>query len=188
MLVITTVHRSSAARSTKSVVVATVGAGLAVLRWGAAGALIGLVVAVAVLAAIVDVRTSRIPNPLIAAATVPTLAVIALESSQGSGARAALAVTLGVLGVAGPMFVVHMVSPAALGFGDVKLGAALGGALGLIDPGLGLLALCIASGATGLVGLIARRESLAFGPGLVLGVIVALVIAGQLDREVLPWR
>ena len=192
MIVITTVHRSSAARSRFLVVGGVVGVVVGVWftarQWGAAGVSVGLAVALAAFPAAVDARTSRIPDRLLVWSTVPTLTVIAHEFGNRRGASTALAVILGVLGFAGPIFIVHLVSPASLGFGDVKLAAALGAALGLIDPGLGLFALCIASGVTCVAGLVGRRQALAFGPGLVVGAVVALAVAGQLGQEALPWR
>jgi leader peptidase (prepilin peptidase)/N-methyltransferase len=86
------------------------------------------------------------------------------------------------------MFLMHLASPSALGFGDVKLGAVLGAALGLIDPRLGLVALCVAAAVTSVVGLARHRESLPLGPGLVLGATIAPVTFGVLDAGVVTWR
>ena len=61
-------------------------------------------------------------------------------------------------------------------------------ALGLVEPRLGLLALCLAAAVTAAVGVARRRSTLPFGPGLVLGAVMALLIAGQLGEEALRWQ
>lgn len=156
--------------------------------WGAPGAVIVLALGIAACAAVVDMRTGRLPNRLVGLAAVPTLAVAGVAFGNGRGLEAVSSVVLGALAFAGPMFVVHLVSPSAIGFGDVKLAAALGVTLGLIEPALGLLALCIASAVTALVGLLGRHKTLAFGPGLVAGAIAALLIAAQLGEGALQWQ
>ena len=156
--------------------------------WGATGAAIVLAFVIASCAAVVDMRIGRLPNRLVGLTGVPTLAVVGAALDNGRGLEAVSSVTLGAVAFAGPMFVVHLVSPSAIGFGDVKLAAALGAALGLIEPGLGLLALCIASAVTAIAGLLGRHKTLAFGPGLVTGAVVALLIAAHLGEGALQWQ
>lgn len=164
------------------------GVTLAAGAWGATGAMMAVALAVATSAAVIDMRTGRIPNGLVILAGVPTLAVVLVAIADGRGAELVGSVALGVAAFAGPVFAVHLVSPSAIGFGDVKLAAALGAALGLIEPGLGLLALCIAAAITAAVGLVGRRRVLPFGPGLVFGAVMALVVAGQLGEATLQWQ
>ena len=156
--------------------------------WGATGSIIVVALAIGASAAIVDARSGRIPNLLVAAAALPTMALVIALAIRGSGVAALVAVSLGSLACAGPIFVIHLCSPAAMGFGDVKLAAALGAALGLVEPRLGLLALCLAAAVTVAVGVARRRSTLPFGPGLVLGAAMALLIAGQLGEEALRWQ
>lgn len=163
-------------------------AALAVEWWGVSGAVIVAALAIGASAALVDARSGRIPNRLVAAALVPILVLIASLATAGSGEHALGAVALGGLAFAGPIFVVHLVSPRAMGFGDVKLAAMLGATLGLVEPRLGLLALCLAAAVTATIGLFVHSGSLPFGPGLVLGATMALLIAGQLGEEALRWR
>ena len=132
-------------------------------------------------AALVDLRTGRIPNGLVLVTAAAATAGVA-AASVGAGWSVALGALLGVLGLAGPLLAVHLVVPAAMGFGDVKLAVALGGALGTLDPRFGLLALCVATGVTGAVGVVARRRTLPLGPGLVVGAAVA----ATLGSSVLP--
>lgn len=142
-----------------------------------AGTVAALAAAVAAgaAAASVDLRTHRIPNRLVALAAIAASAGVVEATVLGERA-ALLAATLGVLGLAGPLLVVHLIAPIAIGFGDVKLAVALGAAVGLVDQRLGVLALCIATGVTGVVGLVLRRQTLPLGPGLVVGVVAAAVL------------
>ena len=161
---------------------------VAAQRWGVTGLMVVVALAFAGSAAIVDARSGRIPDRLVIAALMPILAVVMSSAIAGSGVPVLGAVVLGSVAFGGPILIVHLVSPNSLGFGDVKLAAALGAALGLIEPGLGLVALCVASAATAAVGLLRRRRSLPFGPGLVLGATTAFLIAGQLGEEASRWR
>jgi leader peptidase (prepilin peptidase)/N-methyltransferase len=188
MHVVTTHDRSQLAPVCLVALAGLIVVAVAVEAWGATGTMIAAVVTLSGLAAFADARSGRIPNELVAAAGIPTLAVVGASVVAGSGADAAAAVLLGALVFAGPILVMHVISPAAMGFGDVKLAAVLGAALGLVEPGLGLPALCLAAAVTAAVGLVRRRSTLPFGPGLVLGATVVLVIAGQLGDGTLQWQ
>jgi len=188
MHVVTTHDRSQLAPLGLVALAGLIVVAVATGAWGAMGAMIAAVLTLCGLAAFADARSGRIPNPLVAAAGLPTMAVIVASGVAGSGTHAAAAAFLGAVVFAGPVFVMHVFSPAAMGFGDVKLAAALGAALGLVDPRLGLLALCLAAAVTAAVGLIRRRQTLPFGPGLVLGATVVVMIAGQLGEGAVQWR
>ena len=126
-------------------------------------------------AAAVDLRTRRLPNRIVAIGALVALAGVAGATASGT-TGAVLAAGAGALGFAGPLFVAHLLSPLAIGFGDVKLAAVLGLAIGLVEPRLGLVALCVASGVTALAGLATRRNALPLGPGLVTGALTAVTI------------
>lgn len=164
------------------------GASLAVTAWGAIGLIVALSLGSASVAAVVDARSGRIPDHLVAVAALPVTVVVLAEIASGHGGAALVAVSLGSAAAAGPLLLAHLVTPAAIGFGDVKLAFALGSMLGLVDPLLGLVALCVACGAAAAFGLSTRRPTVPLGPGLVLGAIAALAIAGQLGGVPRPWR
>ena len=63
-----------------------------------------------------------------------------------------------------------------MGFGDVKAGAVLGAAMGLIDVELALLALVLGLGAGAAWGVATRARSIALGPSLVAGALAAVLI------------
>jgi leader peptidase (prepilin peptidase)/N-methyltransferase len=85
-----------------------------------------------------------------------------------------------------PLVLVHLVSPAAMGFGDVKLAVALGAAAGLIAPGLALTGLAAAAGLTLLLACCGRRVTVPFAPGLVSGTAAALALGSFHAWKVAP--
>ena len=120
----------------------------------------------AAFAAAIDWRTHRVPDALVGFTVVPVLlALVVVERS----AHRLSELLVGAALMALPLLVVHMVAPAAMGFGDVKLAAALGTALGVTTPSLALPALAAAAGLTLLVACCTRRVAVPFAPGLVLG-------------------
>jgi leader peptidase (prepilin peptidase)/N-methyltransferase len=130
--------------------------------------LVAVPLGTAALAALVDVRHRRLPNRLVAVTAVGSIVAslhVGIDSWVGAGAVVGL--------FAGPLLVARVVAPAAVGSGDVKLAAALaplmigGGAVA------GVLAVWVASGSAGAVGVVRRRRSVAFGPALVVGTVVA---------------
>ena len=78
---------------------------------------------------------------------------------------------LGAAVFAAPLLTLHLVSPASMGFGDVKTALVLGAASGAIDWRLALAALALA---TAVAGIVAGAESVAFGPGLVAAAAISL--------------
>ena len=129
------------------------------------------------LAALVDVVEHRLPN--VARRSAPPSP---WWRRWRSLARATLlrGVLTGALVVAGPLLVTHLVTPAGMGFGDVKAGAVLGAAMGLIDVELALLALVLGLGAGAAWGVATRARSIALGPSLVAGALAAVLIGAVL--------
>lgn len=125
----------------------------------------------AVTAAWIDARTGRLPDLWIGITAVGAVGIAA------STAEGWLGPSIGTALVAGPLLVAHVVSPTAVGFGDVKLAIALGPALGAVGPVAPLVALWFATAIGTVVGLIRRSPAVALGPGLVTGGVLALGLA-----------
>jgi leader peptidase (prepilin peptidase)/N-methyltransferase len=168
---------------------ATVAGALAVTAVAASwvpesGAALATVLALLLLtaAALVDVVERRLPNALVAVAAIPVL--FAVAAAWVSGPTDVLrGVVIGAALLGGPLLVTHLASPSGMGFGDVKAGAVLGAALGLVNAQIAVLALLLGlSGAAGWA-LAGRRRSIALGPGLVAGAVVALAVARWLNVE-----
>jgi leader peptidase (prepilin peptidase)/N-methyltransferase len=131
--------------------------------------------AVAIVAAIEDLRTHRLRDRHSAALAV--FAVAGLVSAGAAGEAVPwLDVVLGAAIYAGPWLAAHLISPGAIGFGDIKLSAAIDLYLGWLSPSTALGALLVSSLAFVASSAVRRRpSSLAapFGPALVGGAITA---------------
>jgi leader peptidase (prepilin peptidase)/N-methyltransferase len=127
----------------------------------------------AAVAGFVDARTGSIFDPLTAALFIASFALGAINGSAIDG-------LYGAAGVGAALFFLHAVSSGnGLGLGDVKLGTALGMALGLSN---GLFAIALAfvfGGGYGAWLLATRRASagtpIRFGPFIAAGTLVALL-------------
>ncbi len=139
----------------------------------------GLSVLVLVVAALVDAVEHRIPDVLVLAASLPVVAALVLAGSPDLARSAAV----GSAVVAGPLLVTHLVTPSGMGFGDVKAGAVLGAALGLIGVEVALLALVLGLGVGAAWGVGRRVRSIALGPALVAGALAAALIARLVGVE-----
>jgi leader peptidase (prepilin peptidase)/N-methyltransferase len=163
-----------------AIVVAAVAIAVTTLVWltvTPAALATGAALAALVAAAIVDVAERRLPNRLVILAGVPVLAAAVVGP--------AAAAVIGAAAVAVPLVITHLVSPAGLGFGDVKAGTVLGGALGLLSPVLAPAALLVGLLGSAAWALAARRRSVPLGPGLVGGAIAASLIGFSVGVE--PW-
>ena len=146
---------------------------LAAVAGGLAPAASVACVAAVVPAALVDVRSRRIPDHWLGLAGLVLLSGVAIEVARDDRPDLAGVVT-GALAFGGPLLVLHLVSPASMGFGDVKAATVLGAALGLVHWHLALSALAIAAGLSVTLAVLTRARTIPFGPGLVSGAAIAL--------------
>ncbi|MGW5122630.1 prepilin peptidase [Streptomyces sp. NPDC004069] len=138
---------------------------------------------VGVLLALVDHRVHRLPDVLtlpLAAATAALLAVAAvLPAAAGSWPTA----LLGGLALGAAYFVLFLVNPAGMGFGDVKLALSLGAALGWYGWPVLVLGACagLLYGACYGLGLVVlrragRKSAVALGPFMLAGALTGLLL------------
>ncbi|MFJ3228032.1 prepilin peptidase [Streptomyces sp. NPDC086783] len=142
-----------------------------------------LLAPLAVLLAVVDFRVQRLPDALtlpLAAAALALLGVAALAPEHAGDWPTAL---LGSLALGGAYFVLFLISPRGMGFGDVKLALGLGAALGWYGWSvlfLGTFAGFLFGGLYGLALVVARRAgrrtSIPFGPFLLAGAFAGLLV------------
>lgn len=127
-----------------------------------------LVVCWAIALSAVDLRERRLPNVL----TIPGAVVIPVGAAvAGRGVPA----VLGGLGLAGLYLLVHLVVPAAMGAGDVKLALGLGALTGAFGIGVWALAALGAPVLTTVAGLVRRRGgAIPHGPAMCLASLVAV--------------
>ncbi|WP_413757623.1 prepilin peptidase [Streptomyces sp. MMBL 11-3] len=136
-----------------------------------------------VLLAVVDFRVQRLPDvltlPLAAAALVLLAAAAAAPEHAGDWPTA----LYGALALGAGYFVLFLVNPNGMGFGDVKLALGLGAVLGWYGWGtvlLGTFAGFLYGGLYG-AGLVVvrkagRKTSIPFGPFLITGALTGLLI------------
>jgi len=127
-------------------------------------------------AALVDAQDRRLPNMLVGLGALPVGVAAAVAAAAGS-TGVAIGAGVGAALVSGPLLAAHLVSPTGMGFGDVKAGAVLGGAVGLVSTPSAVLALLLALAGSGLWAVVRRRRTIALGPGMVAGALVALFVA-----------
>ncbi|MGZ6778773.1 MAG: prepilin peptidase [Mycobacterium sp.] len=129
-----------------------------------------------------DIRERRLPNWL----TMPgAVTILAAAAAFGRGAPAGF----GAVGLAGLYLVVHLIAPAAMGAGDVKLAAGVGGLTGAFGYDVWVLAAIAAPLLTAMVACIAvlrrsgsggtarLRRTVPHGPSMCVATLVAGLLA-----------
>ena len=135
----------------------------------------------------IDADVHRLPDGLVLPA-YPALVVLLLVASLGLGDWWAMARALICLVVVfSVFFAMNLVSPASLGFGDVKLSGLIGlllGWVGVQQAVTGVVAGFVVGGFVAVLMLVAQRVGLrshiAYGPSLLLGTFLALAFEYQL--------
>lgn len=120
-----------------------------------------------------DIRQRRLPNRL----TLPAAAAVPVAAAVAGHGPAAL---VGGAALSGAYLLVHLIAPAALGAGDVKLAAALGALTGAFGADLWVLAAVSAPLLTGVWALVSvgagRGRTVPHGPAMCLASAVAAVL------------
>lgn len=159
---------------------------LGALAGAAAGwtALLPAFVCLALVAAplvVIDFEHHRLPNRLVVAAAVGAGAFGLLAAGVRDDWHALLHGVEGAVAVFLVLFLLAFIAPSSFGYGDVKLGAVLGGYLGWfgwLDVYYGIFGGFLIGAVVGVVLMATRRASLktalAFGPMLVLGTLIVL--------------
>lgn len=135
---------------------------------------IAAVVCWAVALSVIDVRQRRLPNVL---TLTGAMVIMAGALLQGRG----LPAFLGAAALSGLYMAVHLIDPAGLGGGDVKLALGLGaltGALGTPVWTLAALGAPVLTAIAGLSAVIRRREHVVpHGPSMCVATLAAAALA-----------
>ncbi len=116
---------------------------------------------------VVDLREHRLPNML----TLPGATAILLGAALSGRGVPAL---VGAVALAGGYLVIHLISSAAMGAGDVKLALGVGGLAGAFGTGTWMVAALGAPLLTAGWGLLSGRRLVPHGPAMCLATAVAV--------------
>lgn len=164
----------------------------AVVRFGADAALPAYLVFFASLLAVsvIDLEHHIIPNRIVYPTIVVCLPLLAIAAlAQGDTSRLGRAL-VGAAGAWALLLLVHLISPAGMGFGDVRLSFVLGLFLGWLSLGhvaVGLFLGFVLGAVVGL-GLVVlagrgRKDAVPFGPFLAAGAVLAVLVG----RPLIDW-
>ena len=138
-------------------------------------AFVGLALACAVLI-VVDVERHRLPDRVVVPAAVLGAVLLAAATTVTADGSALLRAMLAAACAFSALFVAAVLARGGLGFGDVKVGALLGGHLGWLGWGqlayglfAGFLVGALAALTLVATGRASLRSSLPFGPALIAG-------------------
>lgn len=142
-----------------------------------------LLAPVGVLLAVVDFRVRRLPDALtlpLAAAVLVLLGLVALVPEHTGDWLTAL---LGALTLGCGYLVLFLINPGGMGFGDVKLALGMGAALGwygwptvMLGTLAGFVLGALYGGALVVARKAGRKTAIPFGPFLIAGAYVGLLI------------
>lgn len=165
---------------------AVASAGLAWLLRDAPGGLPLLAVWLAVmhtgvLLVAVDVAVRRLPTPVIGVAALAVGAVLAGQAATTGQARTLVTAALAAVALGGLYLALALAAGSRMGLGDVRLAALLGAALGttgwpaVLIGGLLPFLLAVPEALTRLA--LRRARTVAFGPYLIAGALIATVVS-----------
>jgi leader peptidase (prepilin peptidase) / N-methyltransferase len=149
-----------------------------------------LLAAALVALSLIDLRLFILPNRIVFPVTAWSLVLLAAAAVADGDADPLLRALGCATSIFLVFFVLHLLSPRALGFGDVKLSFLLGLALGWLGVGEAVLGIVLGFVLGALIGVLllvtrikTRKDHVPFGPFLAAGAMVA-VLAGE---AIIDW-
>ncbi|MDQ1017153.1 prepilin peptidase [Streptomyces afghaniensis] len=141
-----------------------------------------LLAPVGVLLTAVDFRVRRLPDPLTLPFAAAALALLGLTALVPEHAGEWTTALLGSLALGGGYFVLFLINPAGMGFGDVKLALGAGAVLGwygwptvMLGTFAGFLLGALYGGALVVARRAGRKTAIPFGPFLISGALLGLL-------------
>ncbi|GGV77720.1 prepilin peptidase [Streptomyces griseoloalbus] len=142
-----------------------------------------LLAPVGVLLAVVDFRVQRLPDPLTLPFAGTALALLGLAALTPEHAGEWTTALLGALALGAGYFVLFLINPGGMGFGDVKLALGAGAVLGwygwptvMLGTLAGFVFGALYGGALVVARRAGRKTSIPFGPFLISGAFAGLLI------------
>jgi leader peptidase (prepilin peptidase)/N-methyltransferase len=145
--------------------------------------------AVSVVLALIDLDTKKLPNPIV----LPSYGVAAVLLGAAALATGEwgdlLRAALGMAAMYAFYFVLALIYPAGMGFGDVKLAGVLGAFLGWLGWGPLIVGLFLGFFTGGVVGILllaigraGRKTKLPYGPFMLFGAQVSVFAGAAIAR------
>jgi len=161
--------------------------GMTAWWFGATWALLafGYLAVIAIVLTAIDLAEHRLPDRIVLPSYWVAAGLLAVASAAAGDWTGMARAGLGLVAMGGFYFLLAMINPAGLGFGDVKLAGLLGAYLGWLgwpEVVIGAIGGFVLGGVLSLV-LVAvrladRKTPIPFGPFMLLGAAFA-VVAGQ---------
>jgi leader peptidase (prepilin peptidase)/N-methyltransferase len=143
--------------------------------------------AVGVALALIDIDVKRLPNAIVLPSYVVGGILLTVAGLAESAPERLLRMLIAGAALYGFYFLLVLVYPRGMGFGDVKLAGVLGGYLGWLGWGevvtggfLGFLLGGVLGGGLMLVRRANRKSMIPFGPFMLLGALLAILWGGAL--------
>jgi leader peptidase (prepilin peptidase) / N-methyltransferase len=143
--------------------------------------------AIGVALALIDIDVKRLPNVIVLPSYIVSAVLLAAAALVEQEWADLLRAGLGMAALYAFYFVLALVYPRGMGFGDVKLAGVLGGYLGwlgwaeVVSGGfLGFLFGGVVGGGLMLARRAGRRSMIPFGPFMLAGALVAILWGGAL--------
>ncbi|MDQ0092598.1 prepilin peptidase [Paeniglutamicibacter psychrophenolicus] len=134
---------------------------------------------------VIDFRSHLLPNRILGPWFIAALVLLGAAALLAGEPMTLLRMVLGAVILFAGYLLLHLIAPAGMGLGDVKLAAVLGLYLGFLSYGhlLWATAFAFIVGALWSIALLLTRKvtlrsSVAFGPFMLVGAAVALAVAG----------
>lgn len=134
---------------------------------------------------VIDLRELRVPNKLVGPAAIVGVPLLLIASTADWPDVSFGRALLGALALGGGYFLLAMIYPAGMGFGDVKLSPIIGAQLALfgwVPFWRGLLGAFLLVGPVAILLLLLRRArvgtGLPFAPFMAAGAVLALTLEG----------
>ena len=147
--------------------------------------------AISIALALIDLDVHRLPNVIVLPAYLVGLALLGGAAALTGSWQPLLVGALGALALGGLYLVLALVRPGGMGMGDVKLAGVIGlfaGWLGIPELLVATIAAALLGGIVGVGMLLAgrgRRAAIAFGPWLLAGAWIAILIGAPLANAYL---
>ncbi len=145
--------------------------------------------AVGVALAAIDLDVKRLPNAIVLPSYGIATALLGAAAITQANATNLIRAVIGMVALFGAYYLLAVVVPGGMGFGDVKLAGVLGlylGWLGWTELVVGAFASFLLGGLAGLAliatGRAGSKSHLPFGPYMLLGALLAILAAGPLAQ------